>query len=319
MWFRRKSKNRRLGRETVLDVRLRSSKVRAARTRVAAVSLGLVFVVIFSLYLAWCLGDWTLRRLVYENPSFALKDIDVQTDGVIASDQLRRWIKVKPGQNLIALNLMEVKRYLELEPCVQSVSIEKILPHTLRIRVAEREPVAQVNVPRPRSGGGIEMGSFQLDADGYVLVPLDARQRSTPPNQPAEQLPALAGLNPNDLQPGRRIESPQVQAALQLIQAFERSPMAGLADLQRIDVSSPDVLVVTTGQGNEVTFALSGLDQQLWRWHAVFESAQRSGRAIAAIDLAVSNNIPVRWLEAGAAPAAAPKPAKPSHFKKKHV
>ena len=38
-------------------------------------------------------------------PTFAIQRIDVQTDGVIAPDQLRRWSGVKPGENLIALDL----------------------------------------------------------------------------------------------------------------------------------------------------------------------------------------------------------------------
>ena len=65
------------------------------------------------------------------------------------------------------------------------------------------------------------------------------------------------------LQPGHRVESPQAQAALQLIGAFDHSPMAGLVDLRRMDVSSPGVVVATTGQGGEITFALDNLEQQL--------------------------------------------------------
>ena len=51
MWFKRKPKNRRLGREQVLDVKLRSSQVRAARMRMFALSLGGVFAAVFGLYL----------------------------------------------------------------------------------------------------------------------------------------------------------------------------------------------------------------------------------------------------------------------------
>ena len=122
MWRKRKPKNRRLGREQVLDVKLRSSQVRAARTRVTALSLGAVFATVFGLYLLYRGGDWALNRLVYENKAFAIQEIDVQTDGVIAVDQLRRWAGVKPEENLLALDLARVKRDLELVPLVQSVS-----------------------------------------------------------------------------------------------------------------------------------------------------------------------------------------------------
>ncbi len=36
--------------------------------------------------------------------------IEVQTDGVVPAEQVRRWSGVKPGQNLLALDLARVKR-----------------------------------------------------------------------------------------------------------------------------------------------------------------------------------------------------------------
>jgi len=284
-----------------------------------AVALGAVFATIFSLYLVYRTADWGLNRLVYENKAFAIQDIDVQTDGIIPLDELRRWTGVKPGANLLALDLARVKRDLELVPLVQSVSVERILPRTLRIRITEREPIAQVNVPRPRGTGGVELAVFQLDADGYVMVPLDPRQRATPLNQPGDALPAIGGINSSELQPGRRIGAPQVQAALRLIIAFEQSPMAGLVDLRRIDVASPEVLLVTTGQGSEVTFGLADMDQQLRRWHDIFDLGQTMSKAIGTLDLAVTNNIPARWLEASAVPPAAPRSARPPRVRRRHV
>ena len=135
MWFKRKPKNRRLGREQVLDVKLRSSQVRAARTRIGAIGLGAVFATVFGLYLLYRTGEWVLSRCVYENKAFAIQEIDVQTDGIISVDQLRRWAGVKPEENLLALDLARVKRDLELVPLVQSVSVERILPRTLHIRI----------------------------------------------------------------------------------------------------------------------------------------------------------------------------------------
>lgn len=319
MWFKRRPKNRRLGREQVLDVKLRSSQVRATRTRLGALGLGAVFATVFGMYLLYRTGEWALDRLVYKNKAFAIQEIDVQTDGAISPDQLRRWTGVKPEENLLALDLARVKRDLELIPLVQFVSVERILPRTLRIRITERKPIAQVNLPRPRPGGGVELAVYQLDAEGYVIVPLDPRQRATPLNQPGDALPVICGINSGELQPGRRIAAPPVQAALRLITAFEQSPIAEGVDLRRINVSSPEVLVVTTSQGSEVTFGLAGLEQQLRRWGDIFDLGQKMNKAIASLDLAVTNNIPARWIEASAVPPAAPKSAKSSRSKKNHV
>src|ERR1041385_2659507 len=102
MFFRRKPKNRRMEREHVLDVKLRSGQVRAARTRIVTVGLGGLFAVVLIVYVIWRLGGWALDRMIYENTAFAMKTLDVQTDGIINLGQLRRWAAVQPDPNLIA-------------------------------------------------------------------------------------------------------------------------------------------------------------------------------------------------------------------------
>ena len=319
MWFKREQKNRRLRRGHVLNVKLRSDRVNAARTRLVSVALGVTCGTAFGLYLLWRTGEWALDKFVYENSTFAIQNIEVQTDGVIAPEQLRRWTRVRPGANLIALDLASVKRNLELVSTIEAVSVERVLPHTLKVRVTERDPVAQVNVPLPGSAGGITVSTFQLDVAGCVMQPLDPRLcvvRSAPL---AGELPVITGLSGTSLPPGRRVESPQVLAALALIGAFAHSPMAGLVDLRRLDVSHPGVIVATTGQGSEITFALDQLERQLARWRNIHDLGQTLSKTIASADLAVANNVPVRWQALPEAPSVAPKTSKPSKPRKRNV
>ncbi|HZF02198.1 MAG TPA: FtsQ-type POTRA domain-containing protein [Methylomirabilota bacterium] len=318
MWFKRQQKNRRLSRRRVLDVKLRSDQVRATRMRMVTVACSILFGTLFGLYLLWRTGEWALNRFLYENSTFAIQNVEVQTDGVIAPEQLRQWSKVKPGANLIALDLAAVKRNLEFVPAIASVSIERVLPRALKIRVTERKPVAQVNIPRADGANGIAVSVFQLDADGVVMQPLDPRQCTISLSQIRNQLPVIMGLNLYQLQPGHRMESPQMQVALQLVGAFGRSPMAGLVELRRIDVSSPQVVVVTTEQGSEITFGLENLEQQLRRWRQIYDLGRQMNKNIASADLAVANNVPVRWMEMSLAPVA-PKNSTPVTLRRRNV
>ena len=320
MFFNRQPKNRRLGREHVLDVKLRSSQIRAARSRLLAIISGGLLGLALTGYLLWRGGAWVMDRLVYENPAFAIRDVDLQTDGVIASDQLRLWAGITGHENLLALDLARVKQNLETAPFIESVSIERILPHTLRIRVTEREPVAEIQSPRPRASGLMEPVLYHLDARGCVMPQLAATQRAVPANPAAEQYPVITGAKLNsDLEPGKTLESSQVKAALQLILAFEDSRMSQLVDLRRIDVSQTDVLVATTGQGSEITFGLTDFGRQLRRWRETCDMAQRLGKGIQSLDLAVANNIPAKWLDASAVPPTPPKLPKSLRSRKKHV
>ena len=323
MWFKREqNKNRRLYRHNVLDVKLRSDQVRANRTRLGLFLFLAVVGPFFGIYLLWRVGEVALNAFVYENNDFAIQQVDIKTDGVIAPEQLRRWTGVKPGANLIALDLAAVKRNLELVSVIDSVSVERVLPRTLKIRVTERDPIAQVNVPRADGANGIAVAVFQLDADGMVMQPLDPRLCIVPLAQMKSELPLISGMNAFQLQPGRRLELPAVQSALKLIAAFASSPMAGLVDLRRVDVSAPGVLVATTGQGSQITFAPDNPEQQLRRWRQIYDFGKQANKGdIASLDLAVGNNVPVRWMLASAAPVnnLTPKAVKPPKNRRKNV
>jgi hypothetical protein len=227
---------------------------------------------------------------------------------------------VKTGQNLFALDLTKVKRDLELRPTIEFVAVERILPHTLKISVNEREPMARTQVLEGRQGGGLQPVIYDFDAAGFVMRPLDAHWRASP--APTNQaLPQLTGISAAEVQPGRQVESPQIRAALGLLCEFERSPMAGLADLAQISVATPEVIEATTTQGARITFSMDHFDVQLRRWRQIYDQYQKSGKAIAWLDLSVSNNLPVR---AAALALTPPLPArviiaKPSRAKKKNV
>jgi len=312
-FFVRKQSNRRLGRRELLDVKARSALVRRRRLHWSALAFGLSFGTILFVYLAWRTINWSLDKLVYQNPAYAINRIDVYTDGVISPEQIRQWSGVRPGQNLLALDLSAIKLNLERVPHVKLAAVERVLPHTLRIRVVEREPLAVVYAPYQRASGGFEMHVLFLDEDGYVLPPLCRSQSAAAATEFAEQYPVIVGIDPAELMPGKRLDLKthrNLKAALDLVIAFDRSQMVGLDSLQRIDISSAEVLEVATRRGTQVTFPVSDPARQLRRWHEICELGRRLGRTIESVDLAVSDNIPVRWVQV--------RPSQTDHEQSKH-
>ena len=131
MWGRRNKKK--ADRQWLLDVRSRSGPLKALRLRMAASALAISTGIVLVLFVSWKGGEYLLDRYVYANPAFAVEDLDVQTDGIIPIEQLRYWANVKPGQNLLRLDLARIKRDLELVPLIESASVERILPRHLQI------------------------------------------------------------------------------------------------------------------------------------------------------------------------------------------
>lgn len=307
MFFGKKTRNRRMKRDNVLEVKLRSDQVRKERLKLASGAIAVCLTLIIGSLAIWRGGEWFMNRLIYENTAFSIKAIEVKTDGVLSQQSIRHWSQVKTNQNLLALDLKDVKRNLELAPMIQNVSLERVLPSTLRIRVSERVPVAQVyTLRRPVNSQRYEPFIYQLDANGYVMLPIGNALRSEQLTSP-EWFPTITGVPASELRPGKPLGIPQVEEALKLVVAFENSPMFGLVDLKQVDVSEPEVLKVSTSQGNEVIFRLKDFEGQFQRWRMAHDYALRVRQRLGLLDLSVTNNVPLLFAQQPDAPVPAPK------------
>jgi cell division septal protein FtsQ len=115
------------------------------------------------------------------------------------------------------------------------------------------------------------------------------------------------------------VELSQIRAALRLLSDLDHSPMAGMVELQSINVAAPEILEATTSQGAQITFSLDQFDLQLRRWREISDQYRQWGKAITSLDLSVSNNLPVRWMAAGGMPPLPHQTAKPVKTKRKNV
>jgi cell division septal protein FtsQ len=308
--FLKKRRNRRNNeRAELLDVKLRTSQTRANRMRLLGIGLAVVFSITLGAFIVWRGGVWVLDKLIYKNEAFAVRNVEVQTDGVLSPTVIRYWSGVRPNQNLLALDLLKVKHNLELQPTIEFVAVERVLPHTIKLRITERDPIAETVVGQ---------ATYHLDAEGYVVKPLDPHWRAVPLSAP-EHLPVIVGLTAPELQPGSQIDNIQARAALKLLAQFEHSPMVRLVELQKVNITSPEILQVTTSQGAEITFALDHFETQLRRWRLIYDQYQKWGKAIASLDLSIANNLPVRAVASNQVQPLTPKTLKPTRAKKKHV
>jgi hypothetical protein len=316
MWRRGKK----FERQWLLDVRSRSGPLKAVRLRMALSALAISASIVLALFVSWKGGEYLLDQYVYTNPSFAIERIDLQTDGIIPTEQIHAWANVKIGQNLLSLDLARIKRDIELVPLIESASVERFLPRQLIIRVHEREPIARVIVFSAAPGGGLlEAAPVYLDEQGMVIPPVLRTLNTVAFDNATRFLPTITGISAAAFRPGHIVDSPSVLAALRWIRAFQKSEMTGHVEVRAIDVSSPAAMLVSTEQENEVTFSYRNFDTQLARWRTVHDYAGRRTRLIASLDLAVTNYVPVTFRDLANGPPSLLHPTQPSPYRKKHV
>lgn len=322
MIFRRKPRNRRQRRperREVLEVRLRSDRLKSSRRWIAILAVTAVVGVV-GVAVGTRFWDRIQDEFIERNPFFAIKTIEVLTNGRwIRPQQVRAWAGVREGENLLRLDLQRIKHDLEIIPQLEGITIERVPPHLLRISVAERDPVAQVRTVQLNASGTVVPITYFLDPTGMVMPLLP--EGTVPPDGLAalKALPLIEGVGGRDLRPGRPVGTREVAAALALVQEFERSEVKRVATLASVDVSDPSVLVARTDQGTVVTMHPLDVAQQLRRWWAVHQAGLRSSNVIATLDLSVTNYCPVVWTNPTSQPPLSPKPAKPTPSRQRNV
>ena len=311
---------KKLERQWKLDVRSRAKSLQAVRIRMALSALAISTGVVLVLLVCWKGAEYALDRFVYTNPTLAVTQVQIETDGIIPVEQILAWSNVRKGENLLALDLGRIKRDLELVPLIESATVERILPQGLVITASEREPIARVVVFAPRESDGLlEPSTIYLDEHGMVIPPVLRRLNSSGFEAATKFLPAITGVGSTSFRPGHIVSSPPILAALKWIRAFQSSPMAGHVDIRAIDVASPSALLVNTEQGNEVSFAYNDFETQLARWRVVHAWGMQRTQILASLDLAVTNYVPAVWVNPTNAPPPAVRPLQASPYRKKHV
>ncbi|NJK92782.1 MAG: FtsQ-type POTRA domain-containing protein [Blastochloris sp.] len=227
-----------------------------------------------------------IRNAIYRNDDFKLKTIEVDVQGGVTKADIIRWSGVRIGQNLMTLNLADIRLRLSNMPYIASVRVERDLPDTLRLIVVERQPVAKI-IPSSPNGNRLAQPIYYIDAQGYIMKP-KAGEKLKP-------LPAITGISYEFVQEGVRTERYEIISALNLLRFADESALKGELDLSRIEVESKGYLLLKTRSNGFIRFRTNLLVQQMQRLQVIFEDARPKGLLIRTVDLTPERHVPVTY------------------------
>ena len=292
----------------LLDVKIRESKERVRRYRVVT---SLVCKVVLFTGLAagaWIGGKEALRRFVWENPDYFIREINFATDGALTREQVLSAAGIVEDRNIFTVDLSKARSIIEQMPQVESTTVQRQLPNRMSVTVTERRPIAWVAAKGDDDPSSSER-SFLIDARGIVL-----RSRVVLPEY--YHLPIISGFETENLVPGKRVPAWEMQAALELVRLNSDNTRF---QARNIDLSKGYCLVVTDQRRARITFGLDNIEKQLGRLNRYLDRAAEDRREIQTVNLIVERNVPVTFhdpeAEAATAAAAAtepPAPAKPT-------
>ena len=76
------------------------------------------------------------------SPNFSIQKIEIEGNSILNSDEIVRKLNFLYRENLFFLNFNEIEKNLKKETFIESFSLKKIYPNTLKIIIAEKEPIA---------------------------------------------------------------------------------------------------------------------------------------------------------------------------------
>ncbi|HZC58741.1 MAG TPA: FtsQ-type POTRA domain-containing protein [Chthoniobacterales bacterium] len=286
---KRASTSRQRKHQHLLDVKVRAKKAAARRTRGVLLTVA-GFILVVSVLAGAALGaKGALNALFFANPDYALKTIDVTSDGSLTREAILRAAGVSEGENIFAISLPTVRDGLAAMPEVEDSRIQRILPNKLTISIQERRPVAWV-VPSDANLSSFNFeNAFLADERGILL-----KTKSLAPEYLG--LPLIVGIDTSNYQAGQPLDQDEAKAALDLIRAAAEI-LQGRFQIQTIDVTKPYRMFVTDKQKASVTFSTDGIETQLHRLGIVLNYCDSNSRELQTVNLMAQRNVPVTFMQ----------------------
>jgi cell division septal protein FtsQ len=223
---------------------------------VAAINLALLGLLAYS-------GNRVLRHLTTA-PEFALRTLRIEGARPATEDRIRWSLAELEGTNVLELDLEAVTATVKEDPWVLECTVKRMLPHTLRVAVEEREPAAVARVGKRR---------LVVDRTGTVISDAGSGKDLG--------LPLITGLETlrNEHREGA------VRKGVAAVEVLRSASADWTEDLREIDLSRADRIVATQATGPRLLLDPEHADRNLLEYLALEDEIGRRVGAASYVDL----------------------------------
>ncbi len=279
---RRRSKGNLHKMQGLLEVKVRSELATRQRNRAILVWMCKIILAVGMVGGGMYGGRELINRLFLKNPSYNLAAVEINDDGAALSREvILSTANLQLGENIFSVSLSKARDAILTLPQVERVDLQRSLPNRIVVEIVERRPVAWLADAKTADPSTSEK-SFLIDSKGVLFKP----KRQLPEYL---RLPAIYGAPLDNYLAGDTVGTPEVTAALELVQ---KNSDSNRFRLQSVDLSKGYCLIATDARRAKLTFGLDNIESQLDRLGAVLDYATSQGKEIRTVNLMVEKNIP---------------------------
>ena len=88
------------------------------------------------------LSTYTPKFNLIINSNLLIQKIKIENNSIIKSDKIKKKLSFLYKENLFFLNIKDIEKKLKSETFIESFSIKKIYPNTLKLIIVEKKPIA---------------------------------------------------------------------------------------------------------------------------------------------------------------------------------
>jgi len=210
-----------------------------------------------------------------------VEHVAVSGTSIIEASEITKLARVPSGIKMVDVDLLAIEQRIATHPYVDEVVVERYLPSTIHIRIAERRPLAILNGRDLR----------YIDREGVVL-----------PNSISKELfdlPVVTGLSGSSAPtPGTVLTDADLADALDIL---ETSKLVGGGLYHLISEirlrGSGDLLLYTADGGVPVIFGRGNVPRKLVALETFWQTvvAGRGAQQLQYLDLRFDDQIIARW------------------------
>jgi cell division protein FtsQ len=229
------------------------------------------------LFLIWLIVG-VYRTWIAESKTFYTRRIEVLGNELLTKDEILHLGGLTPHSSIWKRDLCQVTEGIRVNPFVETVEVERLLPDVLRIRIEEKHPVALLNL----------QGMFYcIDEDGLVL-----------PSKPGKlyDLPVISGDFQGGVSVGSQAGGKRVQEGLGFLMFVFRSRPEMYSRISEVVVGKPEGLILYTSKaGVPVRVGTGGYTRKILYLEAILDklAANKDLSRVHYIDLRFEDQVVV--------------------------
>ncbi|MFD2159239.1 cell division protein FtsQ/DivIB [Rubritalea tangerina] len=232
-------------------------------------------------------GTQYIRNHFLTNPEFALRHLELQTNGFLNESEVAEIAGINPSGTIFSFDIDEVEARLVERPEVVAAVVERRLPDTVKIQLTERVPVAWLACPKLGMAGRNPLSGILMDAEGVIFT-CQGKLWDVARNLPVIE---IAEAEAHEFPMGEKMVHKDAARALALIQLVTEE-VRGSWEVKRVAVSNFYSLVLTSDDNVVATFGMYDHERQLGDLIAARAHAEQTGRELEWINLLPKHNIP---------------------------